>query len=127
MRKEIEKVATFLNKPLSDEQLNELRERLRFENFAKNEAVNFETLKKFGAMDPDGHFIRKGIFQNSRLIYTYNLNLHLGVFFVFFFQGKTGDWKNHFSPSLNDRIEEWMDKHLKGTDLKFATELDFQD
>ena len=61
MRKEIKKVAEFLNSPLSEEQLNELREHLRFDNFAKNEAVNSEMPKKFGAMNPDGHFIRKGI------------------------------------------------------------------
>ena len=51
----------------------------------------------------------------------------LDLYFSLFFQGKTGDWKNHFTPELNGRIEEWIDKNLNGTDLKFVTELVFQD
>lgn len=41
--------------------------------------------------------------------------------------GKTGDWKNHFSPELNTRIDQWIEANLKGTDLTFVTELDQQD
>ena len=37
--------------------------------------------------------------------------------------GETGDWKNHFSAELNDRIDQWIEKNLAGTDLKFITEL----
>ena len=43
------------------------------------------------------------------------------------FQGKTGDWKNHFSPELNQRIDEWMRINLAGSDLRFITELEQQD
>ena len=41
--------------------------------------------------------------------------------------GQTGDWKNHFSPELNQKIDEWISKNLTGSDLKFVTELDKQD
>ena len=41
--------------------------------------------------------------------------------------GKTGDWKNHFNPELNSRLDEWMKKSLEGSDLKFTMELDHQD
>lgn len=41
--------------------------------------------------------------------------------------GKTGDWKNHFSPELNRRIDEWIKLNLEGTDLRFIMELDQQD
>lgn len=41
--------------------------------------------------------------------------------------GKTGDWKNHFSPELNERIDKWMQTNLEGTDLRFITELEQQD
>ena len=41
--------------------------------------------------------------------------------------GKTGDWMNHFSPELNQRIDEWIEKNLEGTDLKFVTQLEHQD
>ncbi|KZS20060.1 putative Sulfotransferase family cytosolic 1B member [Daphnia magna] len=86
---------------LSEEQLTDLREHLRFDNFAKNESVNMEPAKQFGHFSTEGHFIRKG---------------------------KTGDWKNHFSPEMNKRIDEWIDKNLNGcADLKFITQLEFQD
>ena len=62
MRGEIEKVATFLGKSFSDEQLGKLTEHLKFENFQKNESVNNESGKKMGAMNEDGRFIRNGGF-----------------------------------------------------------------
>lgn len=37
--------------------------------------------------------------------------------------GKTGDWKNHFGPELNERIDRWIEANLAGTDLQFVTEL----
>ena len=46
---------------------------------------------------------------------------------TFLFIGKTGDWKNHFTPELNERIEQWMATHLAGSDLSFITELEQQD
>lgn len=45
----------------------------------------------------------------------------------YYLSGKTGDWKNHFSPELNTRINQWIEANLKGTDLTFVTELDQQD
>lgn len=49
-----------------------------------------------------------------------------GVFQLLFFvvKGETGDWKNHFSPEVNRKIDEWIEKNLAGTDLKFVTELE---
>lgn len=39
-----------------------------------------------------------------------------------FHSGQTGDWKNHLSPEMNFRINEWMAENLKNSDLKFITE-----
>ena len=39
-----------------------------------------------------------------------------------FYIGKVGDWKNHFNPELNKRIDEWIAKHLADTNLKFISE-----
>jgi estrone sulfotransferase len=100
LRAEIQRLAEFLGKSLTDEQLIQLKEHLTFENFAKNEAVNNSTDKKHGAFNEGGSFIRKG---------------------------KTGDWKNHFSAELNERIDRWIEANLKGSDLKFVTELEKQD
>ena len=48
MKGQIEKVAAFLNKTLSEKQLDELVEHLRFDNFSKNESVNGEAGKETG-------------------------------------------------------------------------------
>ncbi len=40
------------------------------------------------------------------------------------FTGETGGWKNHFTPEVNRKIDEWIEKNLEGSDLKFVTELD---
>ena len=60
LRGEVAKVAQFLDKKLTDQQLDQLTEHLRFDNFSKNEAVNNEFAKDLGIMSPNGHFIRKG-------------------------------------------------------------------
>jgi len=100
LRGEIEKIATFLGKSLSDEQLSRLTQHLRLDDFSKNKAVNYEICKELSFMNPNGRFIRKG---------------------------KTGDWKNHFSPELNEKIDEWIKFNLSGSDLSFITELEEQD
>ena len=42
-------------------------------------------------------------------------------------KGKTGDWKNHFNPELNRRIDAWVESNLADTDLRFEMELAQQD
>ncbi len=95
---------------------------MKFNNFEKNESVNNESGKKFGIMNPDGKFIRKGLLTRTKTIFLHNRLMYnlLGT-------GKTGDWKNHFSPELNTRLDEWIEKNLAGSDLKFITELEYQD
>jgi Sulfotransferase domain len=56
----IKKVADFLNKSLTEEKLTKLTEHLRIDNFAKNDAVNYEVGKEMGFMKTSGRFIRKG-------------------------------------------------------------------
>jgi hypothetical protein len=66
LRGEVEKVANFLGKPLTEEKMIKLLEHLKFDNISKNESVNFEIGKKIGFMNQDGAFIRKGIQQISQ-------------------------------------------------------------
>ncbi|KZS13785.1 sulfotransferase family cytosolic 1B member 1 [Daphnia magna] len=100
LRGEILKIGRFLGKYPNEHQLNRMVEHLRIDKFANNKSVNFEHYRWLNFMSPDGRFIRKG---------------------------KTGDWKNHFSPELNARIDDWMKSNLKDTDLSFITELEQQD
>jgi len=51
----------------------------------------------------------------------------VGILIVIFKLGKTGDWKNHFSPEMSNRIDEWIKSSLDGSDLSFISELDHQD
>jgi len=98
LRGEIEKVCAFLGKTLSEDQLQQLTKHLHFDSVSKNTAINFIESNK--DKQEACKFVRKG---------------------------KTGDWKNHFSPELNRRIEEWIEKSLDGSDLKFTMELEYQD
>jgi len=119
LRGEIEKVCAFLGKTLSEEKIQSLLKHLHFDNFSKNRAVNYETTKEEGFSNDKGHFIRKG---------EYVTYLQLNKLKRFnYLIGKTGDWKNHFSPEMNSRLDEWIKKNLEGTDLKFTMELDRQD
>ena len=63
MHGEIEKVAAFLDIELNDEQLDKLKDHLKFENLRKNEAVNNEGAKKVGAFNQDGKFMRNGVYN----------------------------------------------------------------
>lgn len=69
LRGEIEKVAKFMNKSPTEEQMAQLVEHLSFDVFSKNEAVNMEGGKKAGFMAEDGHFVRKGIAYNCGSIF----------------------------------------------------------
>ncbi|KAF0307341.1 Sulfotransferase 1A4 [Amphibalanus amphitrite] len=101
MKTEIRKVAKFLGKDFTDEQVDMLAEHLHFDNFKNNPWVNAEHLKPLGLMYTDrGNFIRKG---------------------------KTGDWKNYFTPEMNEKFDKWVAEKLKGTDLTFVQELEEQD
>ena len=60
MRGELEKIAKFLGKYLSEGQLTQMVKHLRIDSFTKNEAVNNEFCKELGFMNREGRFIRKG-------------------------------------------------------------------
>ena len=74
LRGEIEKIAQFLGKNLTDEQLTKLTAHLRFDSFAKNETVNLEIGKEIGVMNNSGHFMRKG---NTRNLSVHKYNTHM--------------------------------------------------
>ena len=73
LRGGVEKMASFLGKSVTEEQLVKLTEHLRFDNFAKNGAVNNEIGKQFGILNQSGNFIRKGL-SNRELLNLYNLD-----------------------------------------------------
>jgi len=100
LRGEMNKVCAFLDKTASEEQMQMLLKHLHFDSMANNRFVNEEGLKEIQLTDKGLNFMRKG---------------------------KTGDWKNHFNPEMNRRLDEWIHKSLEASDLKFTMELDHQD
>ena len=38
---------------------------------------------------------------------------------TFMRKGKTGNWREHFTPELENRFKEWETKWLRGSGLKF--------
>ena len=100
LRGEILKVADFLGKKLSEDQIQRLTEHLKFKNMKQNNAANNDIAHPTGLTFEKGKFMRKG---------------------------RTGDWKNHFTPEQNQTIDEWIERSLHGTDLQFITDLDQQD
>jgi len=95
----IRKVATFLDKKLSDSDVSLLANHLSFKNMKKNAAVNKEDVlevarKMTGA--EKGSFMRKG---------------------------ETGDWRNHLSESQLEKMISWEKRHLAGSDFQFTFDL----
>lgn len=57
----VRRVASFLDKPVTEEQVARLCDHLSFDNFKKNQAVNYENLRELGLLREGYSFMRKGI------------------------------------------------------------------
>ncbi|XP_045491067.1 sulfotransferase 1A1-like [Colias croceus] len=92
----LKRMAKFYGKSYSEEQIEELCEHLKFENFKKNDAVNqSKVLQDLGVIaDGETAFIRKG---------------------------KVGGWRDYFQGEMETEVENWMKENLADTDFKFPT------
>jgi hypothetical protein len=63
IRAQIKRISTFLNKPVTPEQIEKLVDHVSFDKFSKNESVNYTKEIKAGVAkdDPNNKFVRKGI------------------------------------------------------------------
>ena len=61
MPTEIKKMAAFLNKTLTEEQIEKLVDHVRIDKFAKNESVNMAREIQAGLSNEGHTFIRKGM------------------------------------------------------------------
>ncbi|XP_047988272.1 luciferin sulfotransferase-like [Leguminivora glycinivorella] len=87
----IKRVADFLNKKLTDDQITKLTEHLNIKNFRKNESVNPTWIDKSGDPNAEG-FIRKG---------------------------GAGGWRQYFDEEMTVQAQRWMRDHLTGSNLRF--------
>uniref|UniRef100_A0AAR5QBG4 Sulfotransferase domain-containing protein n=1 Tax=Dendroctonus ponderosae TaxID=77166 RepID=A0AAR5QBG4_DENPD len=93
LRQSIEKIAAFLGRSYSVEELDQLESYLQFDNFKNNKSVNLDLIKKLGIILKDEEpFVRKG---------------------------KNGGWKDYFDNDIDAEANEWIEKNLIGTDLRF--------
>ena len=94
LRKVIERVAKFLEKELSENDIQMLLNHLDFNNFKNNPAVNNEVWKSFGLATQEGSFIRKG---------------------------EVGGWKKEMEdhPEIVEKLSNWVDESLKATGIVF--------
>lgn len=89
------KIAAFLNKSVSDDDLKRLIEHLQFDNFRKNRAVNSEELVDWGLFSPkEAPFVRKG-------------------------KTSADEWQEEYTPELAARAQAWIEKNLKESILRF--------
>lgn len=89
--KAINKVAKFLGKTYTDEEIEKVANYLNIKNFRKNQMVNSSELRACGIIE-EGNFVRKG-----------------GI----------GGWKEVFTRELDARADKWIEENLRDTDLRF--------
>ncbi|KAF4516723.1 hypothetical protein B566_EDAN008412 [Ephemera danica] len=80
----IRKFSAHLGKNLTDEQVQQVADHIHIDNFKKNKSVNFDD-KMFAMTKGKGEFVRKG---------------------------KSGNWKDHFTPELNARADKWIAENI---------------
>jgi hypothetical protein len=89
---QLKKLSTFLNKPINDDDLPKLMDHLHIKNFKNNPSINCRNLIDVKILSSNAQsFIRNGnISKNSEL-----------------------------TKEMSHKIDKWMEKNLKDTDIKF--------
>jgi len=87
----IRKIAKFLDKPITDDQLEKLRKHLQIDNFRKAVTVHKDIGIKGAYNDSAESFIRKG----------------------------TSGGHKEYTPELEKRVNDWIENRLSTTDLRF--------
>ncbi|GAB6024027.1 hypothetical protein CHUAL_008749 [Chamberlinius hualienensis] len=97
MKTGIRKIADFLGKQLTEEQVDIVYGHCTFDSMTKNPMANYSNE---GAVikNPNGKtdFLRKG---------------------------KVGDWKNHFDDEMSKMVDDYVEKWFKGTGIEFQYEI----
>lgn len=92
---QINLVANFLGKQLTEKEVEKLAEHLSFDSMRKNPAVNAEQeikeMRNKGKVDENMHFMRSGI---------------------------VGKYKSEMSPQMIENFDEWIERSVRGSSWK---------
>ncbi|XP_071050556.1 luciferin sulfotransferase-like [Onthophagus taurus] len=90
----IKKIANFLEKPITEENLERLHDYVSLEKMKSNPGVNLEKLIEqcYGDDVSDRFFIGKG---------------------------QIGSWKTKMSEKMSEEFDDWIEKKTKNTDLRY--------
>ncbi|XP_050301971.1 sulfotransferase 1B1-like [Anthonomus grandis grandis] len=94
LRRHVEKVANFLGKSYTSEELDQLENHLKFENFRNNKSVNYDIMESIGVYRK----VNQAGYVRS---------------------GKNGGWRDYFSQEMEKRADQWIEENLRDTDLRF--------
>ncbi|XP_055889878.1 sulfotransferase 1C1-like isoform X2 [Biomphalaria glabrata] len=84
-------IANFLNKPLTETQVEAIARHCSFDTMKNNKAANYDWLKDVGMAKQEESFLRKG---------------------------QVGDWRNHLKPEISDQLDEMVASHLEGVPIR---------
>ncbi|XP_058523241.1 sulfotransferase 1E1 [Ochotona princeps] len=96
IKKEVLKLVQFLGRKPSKELVDKIIKHTLFQEMKDNPSTNYTIMPEEVMNQKETSFIRKGI---------------------------TGDWKNHFTVALNEVFDMHYEQQMKGSSLKFRTEI----
>uniref|UniRef100_G1Q4E1 Sulfotransferase n=1 Tax=Myotis lucifugus TaxID=59463 RepID=G1Q4E1_MYOLU len=98
LRSSVLKISRFLEKELSEEDVEAIVKQATFQNMKSDPKANYDEILKheIGKRTDEGHFLRKGT---------------------------VGDWKHHFTVEQNERFDKIFEKNMKNLPLKFIWDL----
>ncbi|KAL1770377.1 amine sulfotransferase-like, partial [Sigmodon hispidus] len=98
LRSSVLKICSFLEKELSEEDINTVVRQATFQNMKSDPRANYENIAKneIGTRNTEGAFLRKGTI---------------------------GDWKHHLTLEQNERFDRIFYSNMKNIPLKFIWDI----
>lgn len=89
-----------IKRKLTQDDIDKLCDYLKFDKMEKNSSVNLE---QFVFNDPIGKTIDRETYNKVKFIR----------------KGQVGDWKNYFTPEINEKFDKWIEENITADGLTF--------